>query len=281
VSESNFCQRLLKRNWFQRGVLGLILLSAVIIGLETDAELMRRWGLWLVSIDRAVLALFVVELLVRLGAHWPRPLRFFAEPWNVFDFLIVAVCLMPFHAEYAAVLRLARVLRVLRLISAVPRLQILVSALLRSVPSMGYVAGLLLLLFYVFGVLGVGLFRAADSEHFGSLGMALLSLFQIVTLEGWVDLMKTQLEAGVPPWVVVPYFVCFILIGTMVMLNLLIGVIINGMEEARQETAEARDQAEHPEETAEGELCRRLAEARAQAAALAELLARLEQRSQR
>jgi voltage-gated sodium channel len=229
-----FCQRLAATAWFQRSVLGLIGLAGVLVGVETDAGLVARFGGVLHALDRAVLALFTLELAVRIGACGAQPWRFFRDPWNAFDFAIVAVCLLPVGAEYAAVLRLARVLRVLRLITAVPRLQLLVNALLRSLPSMTYVALLLCVLFYVYAVVGVGLFGRADAAHFGSLGAAGLTLFQIVTLEGWADIMREQLAAGVNPTLTIGYFVSFILLGTMITLNLLIGVIVAGMDEARQ-----------------------------------------------
>jgi voltage-gated sodium channel len=216
-------------------VLGLILVAGVLVGLETNAALMAQIGPWLGAADRLVLALFVVELLVRCGAHGARPWRFFRDPWNLFDFAIVAFCLLPLGAEYSAVLRLARVLRVLRLITALPRLQILVTALLKSIPSMAYVGVLLVVLFYVYAVVGVSLFGKADPAHFGSLGAAALALFQVVTLEGWADIMRTQLAAGPGTILTIGYFISFILLGTMITLNLLIGVIVTGMEEARQE----------------------------------------------
>ncbi len=233
-----FCQRVSHSAAFQRFVIGLILLAGVLVGLETDRDLMARHGGLLHALDRSILALFVAELLIRIGAEGRRPWRFFLDPWNVFDFAIVAVCLLPFDTQFAAVLRLARVLRVLRLVTAVPKLQILVGALLKSVPSMGYVAILLALLFYVYAVVGVTFFGPADPEHFGSIGRAMLTLFQIVTLEGWVDIMQPLMGPGMIPGLAILYFISFILLGTMIMLNLLIGVIVNGMDEAREEMDE-------------------------------------------
>ncbi len=231
-----FCHHLTHAPAFQRFVIGLIIFAGLLVGLETSAALMAKHGDVFHAIDRVVLALFVGELVLRLGAHGKQPWKFFTDPWNVFDFLIVAVCLLPFPTQFAAVLRLVRVLRVLRLITAVPRLQILVGALLKSIPSMSYVALLLSLLFYVYAVVGVSLFGKNDPEHFGSLGAAALTLFQVVTLEGWADIMRAQIAPdGSGSLTTIPYFVTFILLGTMIVLNLLIGVIVSGMEEARQE----------------------------------------------
>jgi len=217
-------------------VLSVIVFAGLLVGIETDAAIMARAGDLLQALDRMVLGFFVIELTLRLTAHGTRPWRFFMDPWNVFDFVIVAVCLLPFHTQFAAVLRLARVLRVLRLVTAIPRLQILVGALLKSIPSMGYVALLLSLHFYVYAVVGVSFFSGTDSENFGSLGRAALTLFEVVTLEGWVDVMDTQIAGLGSSFIPVTYFISFILLGTMIMLNLLIGVIVNGMDEAREET---------------------------------------------
>lgn len=229
-----FLPRIVNSAAFQRIVLGAILVSGALAGLETHAGIVARYGPLLRVLEGIVLTIFVLEIACKVGAHGARPWRYFRDPWNVFDFVIVAVCLLPVQVEHAAVLRLVRVLRVLRLITAVPRLQMLVAALLRSLPSMSYVALLLAVLFYVYAVLGVSSFRQTDPAHFGSLGAAALTLFQVVTLEGWVDVMRIQLEAGKSVAPTVLYFVSFILLGTMVTLNLLIGVIVNGMDEARQ-----------------------------------------------
>lgn len=273
----SFCQRVTSAPAFQRFILGLILLAGVLVGLETSPAVMEKAGGLLHAIDKVVLWLFVGELVLRLGAHGSRPWTFFLDPWNVFDFVVVAVCLLPFQAEFAAVLRLARVLRVLRLITAVPRLQILVGALLKSIPSMSYVALLLSVLFYVYAVLGVSLFGKADPEHFGSLGAAGLTLFQVVTLEGWADIMRAQIEARGAAPVTVAYFVSFILLGTMIVLNLLIGVIVSGMEEARQDM-EDETRKRHVEATGSASVGDDLVALRRQVDALQDALASLQRR---
>lgn len=233
-----WCARLTTARVFQRAVIGLILFAGLLVGAETHKPWMEAHGDFFHALDRVVLGLFTAELILRVAAHGRRPWRFLADPWNVFDAVIVGVCLLPFHTEFAAVLRLVRVLRVLRLVTAVPRLQLLVGALIKSVPSMSYVALLLSLLFYVYAVAGVALFGAGDPEHFGSLGRAALTLFQVVTMEGWTELMHAQFAAYPGRIVPVTYFLTFILVGTMIILNLFIGVIVNGMEEARQEMAD-------------------------------------------
>jgi len=272
----SFCQRLCESAGFRNFVLGLILFAALLVGLETNAALMARAGGLLQTLDRVVLALFVVELAVRIVACGRRPWRFLADPWNVFDFVIVAVCLLPVQAGFAAVLRLVRVLRVMRLITAVPKLQILVGALLKSIPSMAYVGLLLSVLFYIYAVLGVSLFGRTDPEHFGTLGAAALTLFQVVTLEGWADIMRAQFAAQ-SVLVTVGYFVSFILLGTMTVLNLLIGVIVSGMDEARQEMEDA-ELGRHVAATGAASLSDDVVALKRQAAALQDALSALQRR---
>jgi voltage-gated sodium channel len=271
------CARVTGAPWFQRAVIGLIVFAGLLVGAETHRPWMEAHGALFHALDRGVLTLFVVELALRIAAQGRRPWRFFLDPWNCFDAVIVAVCLLPFHTEFAAVLRLVRVLRVLRLVTAVPRLQLLVGALIKSVPSMSYVALLLSLLFYVYAVGGVALFGAADAESFGSLPRAALTLFQVVTMEGWNEFMAAQFDAYPSRVVPVLYFVSFILVGTMIILNLFIGVIVNGMDEARQEMAQ-EERARHVAATGRTTAGDDVAALRAQLSAMQDGLAALERR---
>ncbi|MDX6767184.1 MAG: ion transporter [Candidatus Methylacidiphilales bacterium] len=231
---------------FKTFIIAAIFLAGIVVGLETNPGIVATHGPLLHGLDRAILLVFVLEILLKLASELPRPWRYFRDPWNVFDFSIVAVCLLPFHSEFAAVLRLARVLRVLRLVTALPKLQLLVGALLKSIPSMGYVGLLLSVLFYIYGVTGVFFFGKADPQHFGTLGDTLLTLFGVITLEGWTGLMYDLLRggSGVSPIKVVVYFISFVLFGTMIMLNLFIGVIMNSMQEVQEEKAVHRLKAE-------------------------------------
>ena len=239
--------------WFHAVIVGVILVAAINVGLETYPHIMDRVGPVLLSLDKLIIAIFIVELVVRIGAHWPRPWRFFLSGWNVFDFVIVAVCLLPLGGPYAAVLRLARVLRVLRLLTVVPRLRVLVMALLHAIPSISYVAILLFILFYVYAVMGTVLFSRNDPMHFGTLHDSMFSLLRIVTLEDWTDLYYIQAmgsdrytiegfdgtarDPKAMPFVASLYFVSFVIIGTMIVLNLFIGVVISSMTEAQAENA--------------------------------------------
>lgn len=247
-----FCRIVVNHPWFDWCILSVIMAAAVVVGMETYPHLDAKYGHILHTLDRIILWIFVVEAAMKITQFGRRPQEYFKNPWNVFDFTIVVVCFLPIGAQYAAVLRLARVARALRLISAIPRLQLLVGALLKSIPSMFYVGILLSLNFYVYAVLGVFLWRDNDPSHFHDLPTAMLTLFRIVTLEDWTDVLYinmygsdqypayynvTDLEIipQASPYIAPLYFVSFVMLGTMIMLNLFIGVILNSMNEAQAE----------------------------------------------
>lgn len=243
---ATYCERIIENSAFKNAIIAVIFLVAVVVGLETNQALVAKYGQTLRLLDQIILAVFVIEILLKLCAKLPRIWNFFLDPWNVFDFVVVAVCLLPLDAEFAAVLRLARTLRVLRLVTALPKLQLLVGTLLKSIPSMGYVGLLLSILFYIYGVTGVFFFAKADPLHFGTLGDSILTLFGVITLEGWTTLMYDILrgDSGVPTIKVIGFFVSFVLFGTMIMLNLFIGVIMTSMQEMQSENAADRSKSE-------------------------------------
>lgn len=225
--------RLTQSAAFNHGSLALIVFSAVLLGFETDKELYRSHQSLFVGLDRLILGLFTLEIGLRIVAQLPRPLNYLKDGWNVFDAAIVLVCYLPLSGQYAAVLRLLRVLRTLRVLTHIPKLRLIVETMLRSLSSMGYIAMLLGLLFYVYGVVAVFYFGGAAPEYFGSLSAAMLTLFQIVTLEGWAEILK---ELRVPFPVAAPLFlISFIIFGTMIVLNLFIGVIVNSLAEAQND----------------------------------------------
>ncbi len=251
-------KRVVESTVFQRFITAVILFAGVLVGAETYPALHERYRSAMHALDLVVLGIFTLEIVLKLVAEGSKPWRFFRDPWNVFDFVVVAASFMPVGAgsEAIVVLRLVRLLRVLRLVRALPRLQLLVAALLKSIPSMAYVSVLLFLLFYVYGVAAVFLFGKNDPVHFGNLQISILSLFRTVTLEGWTALMYTQMygcasygyegnqalctQSSASPLVGAAFFVSFVLLGTMIVLNLFIGVIMNGMSEAHAEAEEER-----------------------------------------
>jgi voltage-gated sodium channel len=238
-------QRTVEARWFEPAMIGLILFNGVLIGLETSKEFMAQYGGWLHLGNDIILGIFIVEAALKLTAVAPRFSRYFGDGWNLFDFTIIVLSLLPATDEFALVARLIRVLRVLRLVSAVPQLRLIVATLVRSIPSMGHVITLMSIIFYIYAVTGYHLFHEHDAEHWGTLGSALLTLFGIVTLEGWVQVMETVLEPHPWAWV---YFVSFVLIGTFVMLNLFIAVVINNLDASKTEELEQlRDPVTHDE----------------------------------
>lgn len=246
----NISHRIVESYIFRNFILGIIILSGVIVGVETYPQLYLKHVRLFQAIDQLIIGIFAIEIALKLLSFGRSPLNYFKDPWNVFDFIIVAICFVPnVDTHFVTVLRLARILRVFRIISILPKLQILVNALLKSIPSMGYVVVLLSIVFYIYAVAGSFLFGKSDPVHFGSLHISMISLFKVLTLEGWTDIMNIQLygttdpaaeEAGPPKsYASVLYFVSFILFGAMIIMNLFIGVIMNSMQESQDEIKNA------------------------------------------
>ena len=221
---------------FQTFIMIVILGNAVLVGLETFPSLVAEYGSLFEAINAAILGIFLFEIGVRLISYWPRPLEFFRDGWNVFDFVIVALSMLPAAGSFATVARLARLLRVLRLISAFPELRLIVGTMLRSLGSMGSVLLLMGLVMYVYAIVGYHLFAEVDPDNWGTLGNSLRTLFEILTLEGWVELQEASLQATPYAWV---FYSSFILIAVFVVVNLFIAVVLNNLEEVRtQQRAE-------------------------------------------
>jgi voltage-gated sodium channel len=233
---SETTKRLVDTSWFQRGIILTILIAGVLAGIETDASMVSAHGPALRRLDAIVLGVFAIEAILKLISCSPRPWDYFRDGWNVFDFTVIVICLLPVGSQFAVVLRLGRTLRLLRLVSALPKLQLLVGALIKSFSSMGYVSLLLGIMFYIYAIAGVHLFGGHDREHFGSLSRAFMTLFQTITLDDWKFLFVSA--QGAAPVVAAIYFISFILLGTMIMLNLFIGIIMNSMAEMHTELAE-------------------------------------------
>ena len=228
-------RRIVEARWFEPLMIGLIIFNAVLIGLETSSEVVERYDGWLSLGNDIILGFFILEAALKITAVAPRWKLYFGDGWNLFDFSIIVLSLIPATGEFALVARLIRILRVLRLVSAVPQLRLIVATLVRSIPSMAHVILLMSIIFYIYAVTGFHLFNEADPEHWGTLRASLLTLFQLVTLEGWVDVMDEVIDLHRLVWV---YFVSFILIGTFVVLNLFIAVVINNLEQSKVEQLE-------------------------------------------
>jgi voltage-gated sodium channel len=260
----DLCKRMAASAVFHDLVVLVIIVNAVVLGLETSQRTMQAVGSGIYAVNWIVQAIFVLEIVVRIVAHWPRPVSFFRGGWNLFDFIVVAAAFLPAGGGFATIGRLLRLLRVTRLVSVFPQLRLIISTMLLSIPSMGHVVLLLGLLLYVYGIAGFYLFRDADPRHWGSLGASLLSLFQVVTLEGWADMQQALLPHEPWAWV---FFASFIVVAVFVVINLFIAVVINNLEKAKEEENRAAD-AGRPEH----ELLTRLAALRRELDALEEAL---------
>ena len=259
-------KRLVDHPWFTNGITLVIIANALVIGLDTSPTLKERFGTWFALLNQLFLAIFVAEAALKIAAVYPNVGRYFRDGWNVFDFSIVVISLLPATGQLATIARLARLLRVLRLVSSLPELRLIVATLIKSIPSMGHVVLLLSIVFYVYGVAGYHLFHDVDPTHWRNLGTSLLSLFRIVTLEDWTDIMYAAM--AVHPWAWV-YFVSFVVMGTFVVVNLFIAVVLNNLDEAKTERLRELQTPPTPEEI--------LAELRSTQDALQKLQLRLEQ----
>ncbi|MGK7870040.1 ion transporter [Falsiroseomonas sp. E2-1-a20] len=264
--------RLVLSPLFQRVVIGLIILNAITLGLETSDSVMARFGGLLVAVDTLLLLVFTAEIGFRIYAFRG---RFFRDPWGLFDIIVVAIAWMPATGPLS-VLRALRVLRVLRLISAVPSMRHVVEAMLAALPGMGSIVLLMGLIFYVFGVMATKLYGDILPERFGSLGLTLYTLFQMMTLESWSEANVRPILAVQPlAWL---FFVPFILIATFVVLNLFIGVIVDSIQTLRAQresvdvaATQAAADAARSEQHLDSQML--LAEIRALRAEMAELRA--------
>ena len=250
----DICKRTTRNPWFNRFIIGVIVLAGIHVGIETYSEFAAKHRALLDGIDRAILAIFTVEIALKLIACGRNPGRFFLDPWNIFDFTIVAACLveplLPGNTAFLPVLRLFRILRVLRIITVIPDLRIIVGALLKSIPSMFYVCLLLMLLFYIYGAMAVVFYGENDPVHFKNLQLSMLSLFRVATLEDWTDIMYINMYgsdnygyggidieriSSASPVGAALFFSSFVFVGTMIVLNLVIGVIMNSMDEMKKD----------------------------------------------
>jgi voltage-gated sodium channel len=235
-----FAQVAVANKAFDLVVTAVILLQAVALALEATPELhsfSREGELVEASIfstiQTLVVAVFVIEAALRLTAHYPRPQSYFKDGWNCFDFAIIVLSLMPITGGFSTIARLIRLLRITRLITKSTELRAIVTTLVRSIPSIFNILILLSILFFIYAIVGYHLFRNVDPQYWSSFPIAATTLFQIITLEGWVDVMEPIiLNLGPIYWI---YFASFILIGTFIVINLFISVIVRKSEEAYQQ----------------------------------------------
>ncbi len=234
-----YADRLTKSQAFEYFIIGLILFNAVVLGLETVPFVVEEYSYWLGFSQQAILGVFIVEAALKIFALTPRCDRYFRDGWNVFDFSIIVLSLVPATGGFAVIARLARLMRLLRLVSAVPELRLIVATLVRSIPGMLHIVVLMSLMVYIYAIIGYQLFHEHDPEHWRNLGISLLSLFRVVTLEDWTDIMYKAMEYHPLAWI---YFLSFVIFGTFVVINLFIAVVINNLDEAKQERVRELEQ---------------------------------------
>ncbi|MEE2692871.1 MAG: ion transporter [Pseudomonadota bacterium] len=218
-------KKLVESRGFQTLVLGLIVVNAIVLGADTlpavrDSSLQPAFG----AIDRVIIYAFTVEVGLRLFAFRG---SYFKSGWNVFDFLIVLVSLFATSSGLSAI-RAFRVLRVLRVVTIIPRMRTVVAALLEAIPGIASVGVVLLLIDYVFAVIGASLYGPEHPEIFGDVFAAMYTLFQVMTLEGWPDIARQVGETHPNSWL---FFLTFVLIGTFTMLNLFVAIVVRAVEE--------------------------------------------------
>jgi voltage-gated sodium channel len=231
VANRNVLGRVVDSNAFVVVVTATIAVNAAVLGLQTYEGIEDRWGSWLDLVNGICLAIFIAELLVRMGAYWPRPLGFFRDGWNIFDFVVIAAAFIPGIRQNSTLLRLVRLLRVIRLVRVLPDLRVLLLGVWRSVPPLASIGAVTAMILFVYGMVGWILFSDEIPEQWGNIGRAMLTLFVMLTLEDFPVYMAEAME--IEPWAWV-YFVSFILVAAFIVLNVLIGVVLNSMEEARE-----------------------------------------------
>lgn len=233
--------RIMEGNRVTNFITILIIINAILVGLETYPEFAEKYHTWLLAMDIIVLGLFTLEIMIKLYLYRT---SFFRNGWNNFDFLIVVGSLILYNSPYISVLRIFRVLRVLRTITTIPSLRRVVAALFMAIPTITSVILLMSIIFYVYAVIGTFFYATVEPEFFGNLGLSFITLFQVFTLESWASGVFRPIFEVVPwSWL---YFVSFIVISTFLMINLIVGEIVNNAqkisEEIDAETAGIKDE---------------------------------------
>jgi len=232
------CRRIADSTAFQVFIVGVIVANAVVLGLDTYESIDRDAGATLSLLNDIFLGIFVVEIAIRIAAFGSRPQDYFRDGWNVFDFVVIGASFLPGVRENITLLRVIRLLRVVRIVSVFPDLRFLLRGMVRSLPPIGSMAVLTVLLIYIYGMVGWLLFEETDPADWGNLGQAMLSLFVVLTLESWPDIMETVIDDHPAAWI---YFVSYVLIASFLLINMVIAILINSLEELRAaEQAEER-----------------------------------------
>ncbi len=229
-----WCEKTTQRSACQNLILGVIIFNSALVGFDTSKDLSARYENLFETLNTLVQIIFVVEILIRLVACHPNYLQFFKNGWNIFDLTVVILTFLPQVDDYATIVRMARILRITRVVEYSTELRLIVDTMFRSIPSMGHVILLLGLLLYVYGVLGVHFFRDIEGQEdrWGDLGRAVWTMFQTITFENWVGVADPVMKHYPWAWV---FFATFILLGVFVGINLFVAVVMNNLEEVKEE----------------------------------------------
>lgn len=216
--------------YFEYFIFFLIILNAILLGLETYPSIYQKHGKTLEIIDKVIVYIFVVELILRFISTKPK-ISFIKDGWNIFDSFIILVSLLPTNSAFS-VLRIFRVLRIMLLITRIKRLRVLINALFNIIPSVSYIILLLIIMIYIYSIIGVHLFSDVAPRYFSDLSRAFITLFSVITLEGWFDIYLEISDYYSWAWI---YFVSYILFGTFIVLNLFVGIIVNALSQYQEE----------------------------------------------
>jgi voltage-gated sodium channel len=224
-------QRLVDSAAFNTAIITVIVANAVVLGMQTYPGVVDRYGDTLDLLNALFLGVFVVELTLRIASYGRRPQDFFRSGWNVFDFVVIAAAFVPGVRDSSTLLRLARLARVIRVVRLLPDVRVLITGVFRSLPPLLSMAALTTVILFVYGMIGWLLFAEELPEHWGTIGDAMLTMFVLLTLENFPTYMDEGMEVHRWSWI---FFVSFVLVAAFVVLNVLIGIVLNSMEEARE-----------------------------------------------
>jgi voltage-gated sodium channel len=221
---------IINNRYFELFMMGIIVFSAMLIGIDTF-ELKPVYQDIIFTLDQLITVVFLIEISARISSY-EKPLDFFKDGWNIFDFVIVTMSLIPIDGNNSAVARLLRIFRVLRIITIIPELKGIINSLFRSSKSIGYVFVLMFIVFYIFAIVGTVLFEGSPSGLWKDVGTALLTLFRVMTFEGWTDVMYESMEIYSSSWI---FYVLFIFLTTFTFLNMIIGIMLDSLNEEHKE----------------------------------------------
>lgn len=224
--------RIVDSNAFQMFISGVIILNAIVLGLETYVAEDSPTFTLLMRLNEAFYIVFLIELIARMVSYFPRPLNFFRSGWNIFDFVVIGAALIPAVRAQAEVIRLLRLARIARLLRFLPDARVLIATMGKALPSVFSMVVLVVLILFIYGMIGFVLFGDELPNEWGNIGSAMMTLFILLTLENFPTYLDQAQE--VTPFASV-FFLSYVLIAAFVVLNLVLGIVIGSMEEAREE----------------------------------------------